>query len=73
MSKPIRIEGRLGKWGCTDTHFGEQYIVEFTDGSFVEVSVWIRHGWNEKNNHRIARNMAMRKFPNKEVHMVGYA
>lgn len=62
----------IGRMGCTSTHFGEEYMVTFVDGTTVDVFVWIRHGKKEKQNHARAGKMAHRKFKKKVV-KVAYA
>jgi len=72
LRKPPKYRGQFGERGCTKTHFGEQYEVHFDDWSFCEVSVWIRHGDNEKNNHDKALKVAEMQFPNLNVQCVYY-
>ncbi len=63
----------LGKQGCTKTHFGEQYVIHFQDGTYVDVYVWTEHGFNEKDQHGLAEQIARENFPNLEIKWVDYA
>ena len=63
----------IGRQGCTKTHFGEQYIVIFNDGTAVNVYVWVAHGEHEKDNHDRAAFMAKSVYAWKPVKEVLYA
>lgn len=63
----------LGRQGCTDSHFGELYIVDFDDGTFVDVYFWTEHGVSEKDQHGKAEEIARTHFPNLNIKYVTYA
>jgi hypothetical protein len=67
-----KCRGHIGKNVYTKTHFSEEYIVRFTDNTFVHVYVIIQHGVNEKNNHRKATKIAKENFPNLKVRYTDY-
>ena len=72
LRTPPKCRGQLGKTGATKTHFGEQYEVYFDDWTYCDVSVWIEHGENEKNNHNMALQVAKNEFPDLNVQCVNY-
>jgi hypothetical protein len=63
----------LGKFGCDSNHFGEEYVVNFTDGTYVLVYVWTEHGVNERDQHEKAEKIAEDNFPELEIDEVLYA
>ena len=63
----------IGKKGCTKTHFGEQYVIHFQDGTYADVYVWTEHGVNEKDQHGIAEQLAKENFPNLKIKWIDYA
>ena len=71
---------RVDSGGVTDT-FGEQYEVSLDyqkpDGYWVcshleHVSVPVKHGVNEKNNHAAAEAIAKQRFPKCRINSVTY-
>ena len=63
------------------THFDEQYEVSLDyqkpDGYWVcshLLHVWVpvKHGVNEKRNHHLAEQEALRQFPNAKINQVYY-
>lgn len=46
------------------THFGEGYIVKFNNDTFTHVYVPTEYHKNEKQNHELAYQMAIKKYPN---------